>query len=235
MRNPVKVCCLLFALAWCVFCNASLSPFPTESRCEAALRTVKVGAVDDFAVLGDCYYYGVTVQKDSKEARFFYVQAMIKNQVYGELRLGMELLFSSQDKVDKAMGYYFLKSVSERNNTDYRGYASYYLAVFLAQNGDFSKSNEYLKISVRDKNLDGIFGTAYLKTVAGNNDHELDVLLDEATKIQENNGVSAGDLLSISCWMELQKYRVFKYPISSLGKKLVKEKFGECDVVKGPE
>ncbi|GAA4107143.1 hypothetical protein [Zhongshania borealis] len=232
MRNFVKICHTLLAIIWCGFCFAGRDPSPTEPRCEAAIKAVEAGAVGDLAILGDCYYYGVKVKKDHQNAQFYYLQGMINNQDYGGLRLGIDLLFSSREKVDKAMGFYLLKTITEGNDSNYRGYASYYLAAFLAQNNSVEKSAEYLKIAVREGSLDGLFAAAYQEILEGNRGGELDELLNSAIEFQRDQGVVNGDLLSFSCWVESQNERVVEYPITSVGAGRIKEKFGECKIKK---
>lgn len=158
------------AFIFYILCGMAIAQ-PKESMCEHA------SLLQAYDTLGDCYWYGVGVDKDEERAKAYYLYGAMQNSArgeYGKLRAANTLLFKSSSPIENAMGIYILKDFSDREDVekttapqyagDYtrRGAARYYLSIYLAQNGNFESAKSYLIKSLDDNHGYSAFAIIYL-------------------------------------------------------------------------
>jgi len=215
---------------------------PKESMCRMALK------FQQYAVLGDCYRYGIFYDKDLEKAKTYYLYgAMYKSEQgeYSKLQAANILLADGNSTLNKVMGLYLLKDFSDREDVkkvaepkyagDFtrRGSARYILAVYFYQQGDVEGTKEYLEKALEDNYGEAAFALAYLaeaKKLPGTTKSEL-VESYIKTGEEKQSKFFYWDVTNYPCWLKQQLERKIEgtlFPVEkTLVEKLIKRR-GSC-------
>ena len=219
---------------------------PKESMCEHAPM------LKAYDVLGDCFWYGVTVDKDVTKAKKYYLHAAMQVGEQGEvgkLRAGRRFLFDSDSPLEKAMGLYILKEFSDREDVEkvdspkYEGHynrrssARYLMATHWAQSGDYRKSEYYLRKALEDNYGPSAFALIYLSEAGKLSS----IMNDRALLEYMSEGVSKQKEFffwephqDYSCWLKNQnegRMESTAFPVDSALVFSLLEKHGPCSSI----
>ena len=225
-----------------ILCGCAIAQ-PKESMCKHAAM------LKAYDTLGDCYWYGVMVDKDVDKAKVYYLHAAMQVGEQGEagkLRAGGRLLFDSDSPLEKAMGLYVLKDFSESEDVEKvdspkyeghytrRGSARYLLAVHWAQSGDYQKSEFYLKKALEDNYGQSAFALAYLheaEKVSSTMSHEVILeYINEGIEKQQKYFFWE-QYQSYACWLKEQdegRIRMTAFPVDHVVLTSLLDKHGPC-------
>lgn len=212
---------------------------PRESMCKTALK------FQQYAILGDCYRYGVFYDKDLEKAKTYYLYGAMYRSEQGEhskLQAADILLADGNSTPNKVMGLYLLKDFSDREDVkrvvepkyagDFtrRGSARYILAIYFYQQDDIEGAKEYLEKALEDNYGEAAFALAYLaeaKKLPGSITSEL-VKSYIKTGEEKQSKFFYWDVTSYSCWLKQQlekKVEGTLFPVEkSLAEKLLKRR-----------
>lgn len=227
MKLIVLIAVLSFSLA-----AISQSLGPSEDRCSAAHKLAMKGVVsEELAILADCYYEGIVVERDVREARYYYLQAAINGSRYAEIQLSEMLLFEGEDKLDRATGFYIAQKLAQSEVSEYRGDARYLIGLYLLRKGQSSASENYFDLAIEDSRYDAAYAKLYLEYSKAVNKSSFNYVMEGyLKKAQEIQKALFGEMrISFECWVDYQDYRRAAFPINEGIKDKLKEIIGPCD------
>lgn len=239
-KNKLNINTTVFLVLTLTILSNNLEALPKESMC-------KNTNLPDYAVIGDCYWYGIHFKKDPLKAKQYYLHAAGHGSEYAKLRAAATLLFESESPLENSMGLYILNDFSARDDVkivhrpeypgdiNRRGVARYYLGIYWAQSNKYDLAKNHLIKALEDNFYPAAYALAYLNYA--------DSLSDAGASVKGKTFIKKGNELQeyffswteqkgYSCWLQSQigsDKKGVRFPVNrDLTKKLL-EQYGPCE------